>query len=1058
MRIAHISDIHIRNLKFHAEYKRVFADFCQKLRDLKVDLVVNTGDTAHTKTNISPEFVDMATRLLTDVAEVCPIVNILGNHDLNLMNEDRQDAISPIIDALNDPRIVLLKKAGKWVPPPEWGTAFIDNKLIAFQNLAIADPENWPRAPFNDDYINIGLFHGAVMNCITDSLFRMTHTEYNNEIFEGLDFVMMGDIHKRQSFQDGRVWYAGSMIQQNFGEDPEKGFLMWDIKSKDEWRVEFVELKGSRKFFTLRLHDDLKIPDLVIEPDSRIRIAPPRALTLVEQKTVEKLVKRKYVPHDVITLGVSNISQMTATVSGKDLKVENLRDVTVQEQLLRGFLGDKKLKEDVVNKVVDMNRRYQNIVEQKEDMARGVNWRVLKLGWNNLYNYGEGNVIDFSQIKGLTGIFAPNASGKSGMIDAITIGMFDANTKEVTKNIHLVNDNKDKAAVIVELLANGERYTVQREIERIKFARKGEAQEWGKTTLDFQRHDKDGGVEKLVMESRPDTERQIRRRFGTFEDFMLTSLFAQWDPMDIIMCKETDRKRILYRFLDLDIFEEKAKLAREDSKVWLDKLADLEEGNYEKMLDQLTTDRIFDEQSLLTLTAQKDSLTNLNAKYHEHIEHLSAQLTPETFSFRKIDPNALKQAEMKLVDHNVKLSIRTQALKDIEAELALTDTLKLSYNIDDIRINAERFRALEHALFSLQAGVKEHKRHVSDRKKQSALLEQVPCGDQFPGCQFLVNAFKAKEELPKHEQEVVDAEIEANNVSDEIKSLSKFNDMLSEFNKLESTCDELTYKIQLGKLEVDKLVLTIDKMQTELDTAKLEMERYEQSKRDLEKNDVISSEIAKARQQLSQQEVELRDVEKKLVSLHQQAGARENDISRLNKQIATTNEVKETCTAYEHYVDAMGKDGIALQVLTQKLPLINEEINKILSSSTEFGVFIEYDVKDQSIRLYLQYGQYKSRLLELGSGAEKFLASVAIRSALLSISNLPRSNMFIIDEGFGKLDPNNLEAVQRMFDYLKSVFDHVIVISHSELMKDMVDNMIDITADDENYAHVEIGG
>jgi DNA repair exonuclease SbcCD ATPase subunit len=236
------------------------------------------------------------------------------------------------------------------------------------------------------------------------------------------------------------------------------------------------------------------------------------------------------------------------------------------------------------------------------------------------------------------------------------------------------------------------------------------------------------------------------------------------------------------------------------------------------------------------------------------------------------------------------------------------------------------------------------------------------------------------------------------------------------------------------------------------------MERYEQSKRDLEKNDVISSEIAKARQQLSQQEVELRDVEKKLVSLHQQAGARENDISRLNKQIATTNEVKETCTAYEHYVDAMGKDGIALQVLTQKLPLINEEINKILSSSTEFGVFIEYDVKDQSIRLYLQYGQYKSRLLELGSGAEKFLASVAIRSALLSISNLPRSNMFIIDEGFGKLDPNNLEAVQRMFDYLKSVFDHVIVISHSELMKDMVDNMIDITADDENYAHVEIGG
>jgi len=144
--------------------------------------------------------------------------------------------------------------------------------------------------------------------------------------------------------------------------------------------------------------------------------------------------------------------------------------------------------------------------------------------------------------------------------------------------------------------------------------------------------------------------------------------------------------------------------------------------------------------------------------------------------------------------------------------------------------------------------------------------------------------------------------------------------------------------------------------------------------------------------------------------------------------------------------------------LTQKLPVINEEINKILSTACEFGVYIEYDKEDQSIRMYIQYGQYKSRLLELGSGAEKFLASVAIRSALLSISNLPRSNMFIIDEGFGKLDPSNLEAIQRIFDYLKSVFDHVIVISHSDIMKDMVDNVIDITADDEGYAHVEIGG
>jgi DNA repair exonuclease SbcCD ATPase subunit len=66
--------------------------------------------------------------------------------------------------------------------------------------------------------------------------------------------------------------------------------------------------------------------------------------------------------------------------------------------------------------------------------------------------------------------------------------------------------------------------------------------------------------------------------------------------------------------------------------------------------------------------------------------------------------------------------------------------------------------------------------------------------------------------------------------------------------------------------------------------------------------------------------------------------------------------------------------------------------------------------------------------------------------------------MFIVDEGFGKLDPKNMESVQRMFDYLKSIFDHIIVISHIDSMKDMVDNIIEITTDDEGYAHVSVGG
>jgi DNA repair exonuclease SbcCD ATPase subunit len=1057
MRIAQISDIHIRNLKFHQDYKKVFADFYRKLDELKPELVVNTGDTAHTKTNISPEFVDVTAEFFTEIAKRSRLINILGNHDLNLMNEDRQDAITPIVEALNSNKITLLKKSG----PHRYnsGAVGVWETPFVFWNFGIADVENWPRAPYPTDSVNIGLFHGSIKNCVTDSLFRMTDVEYDTSIFQGLDFVMMGDIHKRQEFDNGRIWYAGSMIQQNFGEDPEKGFILWDIKSKDEWTVDFHELHGNRRFYTVYLPDSLTLPEQSIEPDSRIRISPQRPMTLVEQRAVEKLVRKKWNPYDVITLGTKNIGQIFAEIDGKSHRVENLRDVSVQEDLLKQYLEPRDLTEPVINKISDLNRKYQVAVEQKEAIARGVNWRVLKMGWNNLYNYGEGNVIDFSKIRGLTGIFAPNASGKSGLVDVITVGTWDCNTKEVQKNIHLVNDNKDRAAIILEMSANGERYTIQREIERLKYdKKKGNDKEWGKTTLDFYRHDKDGGLEKLVGELRPQTEANIARRFGTFDDFMLTGLFAQWDPMDLIMCKETERKRILFRFLDLDIFEDKAKLAKEDYKEWAQRLSDIEDNDYEKILTQIEQGQGEDELQLVGWNNIKAGIETMIADSHTKIEELASQIVPISFTFKKIEANVLSRFENDIQLHAKKLDKKVEEVKALQAEHASILEEMSGYSGEYVDKQVEKLEELEAVLFSVQAGVKERQRVVDEKKKQASLLEKVPCGDSFPDCQFLINAFQAQKELPEVLKESIEMDLEAQRLRSEILKLVPYRDAKEEQLSRAVKLNTIAGKLKVAQLESDNINLTIEKMETELREARLEVERYDRAKKELEHNDVIQHEIVEVKEALAESEKALKGLENQISELHQKMGSQRTDAERIKKQLETMKEVQDTCSAYEHFMDAMGKSGIALQVLTQKLPLINEEINKILSSAAEFGVYIEYQPDDQSIRLNIQYGQYKSRLLELGSGAEKFLASVAIRSALLSISNLPRSNMFIIDEGFGKLDPQNLEAVQRMFDYLKTVFDHVIVISHTDLMKDMVDNMIEITQDDEGYAHVEIGG
>ena len=113
MKFAHLADTHIRNLKYHRDYRVVFEKIYEILRKEKVDYIIHCGDLAHTKTNLSPEYFDLAGDFLSNLADIAPTYIILGNHDGNLKNASRQDAVTPIISALKKPDLTLLKDSGE---------------------------------------------------------------------------------------------------------------------------------------------------------------------------------------------------------------------------------------------------------------------------------------------------------------------------------------------------------------------------------------------------------------------------------------------------------------------------------------------------------------------------------------------------------------------------------------------------------------------------------------------------------------------------------------------------------------------------------------------------------------------------------------------------------------------------------------------------------------------------------------------------------------------------------------------------------------------------------
>lgn len=1061
MKIAHISDIHIRNFKYHVEYRRVFENLYRELKEQKPDLIVNTGDTGHTKTQISPEFVEMLSQFMRRLAEIAPLHTILGNHDMSLMNLSRQDAITPVIESIGSERIFLHKKSGRHAVQ---GLGIPLN----FWVFSLADQGNYPRPSDwskHKDEVNIGLFHGSVLSCVTDSNWRMTHVEHDLSIFDGLDYALMGDIHKQQFFNDRRFAYAGSLIQQNFGEELDKGFLLWefdDEEPKTTFTVKPLILTGSRKFYTIHPKDDLTFPEVTVEPDSHIRISPPFPLTLVQQREVEKKAKQEYVPHDVITLSATGISDQRTMVGKKSIDHENLREIGVQERLITNFFKDNKISvtDSVMSKVLDLNRKFQIHIDQNDDSGRDIVWKVNKIGWSNFFNYGKDNYIDFSQLNGLTGIFAPNGSGKSNMIDILTLGCFDHVTKGVSKNIFLINDNKALGSTVVDVTANGQEYLIERNIERIKYGHRkySEAKEWGKTTVSFSMLDQDGGTEKLDGTLRPETESSIRQRLGTFEDFMLTTLVAQWNQLDLIACSEARRREIFFKFFDLDIFGEKNRLAKDEYKGFAGKLNDTDESELEENRKKL-------ELMVQKIEKQVVECNSKNLQLKSRLSEIDSAIetkNKEIVQLGKIVPIESSRSKLLILkrDNESLSQERLDTLSDlqkIEDDISQVPISVVQYGADFLADARALLKTLEEDEFGLETALGRKKVEFDQCTKSVEILSSVPCGDSFPTCRFLLDGFEARGKIDKISSEYADLKKQWSKLDVEIDRVLKDVEQQELAQSLEEKRDSLQREKSAVKLKLENLDLKLSALYSGIVDTELEISRALQLESDVIRNDAIAVAVEALKNEKLDIEEQIEENDRTRMELHRSSGNSQATLDKTSSDLAKISETRDMCTAYERYIDAMGKDGIAYNILTQKLPILNEEINKILLSCADFGVFVESDPEDQSIRFFLQYGEYKSRLLELGGGAEKFLASLAIRTALLNISNLPKTNMLLIDEGFGKLDSRNVENVQRMFDYLKTVFDHVLIVSHMDTMKDLVDNVIEITTDDEGYAHVEIG-
>ena len=402
--------------------------------------------------------------------------------------------------------------------------------------------------------------------------------------------------------------------------------------------------------------------------------------------------------------------------------------------------------------------------------------------------------------------------------------------------------------------------------------------------------------------------------------------------------------------------------------------------------------------------------------------------------------NDLAQKESTLSAQIIEFS---NDINELNSKIEKISVLQKQFPILQLKQKLSAQQDLERSLLDLQHRQQTENTLLVNQERSIKKLEEVPCGDKFPSCKFIKDSHRNK-----------------NLIAEQRK---KAADLLTQITAAQSALDVLIDEDLVGKInKYDKVLQQGSDLRVQQSRRKVNLHELETQ------HATLSNNIVDAKQQL--QDMKLRvadsDVNEELVLL-------KNEISRINLKVNTldaeriasaesigllTSDIDKLVLEKEKYgslldqwkiydlfIQAVSKKGIPRLIISAQLPLINSEIAKILQGVVGFTVELEADTSSNSMDIYINYGDSK-RVIECASGMEKLVSSLAIRVALINISSLPKTDMLIIDEGFGALDEMNIHACSRLLSSLKKWFKNILVISHVDAVKDSVDNLLDITS------------
>jgi DNA repair exonuclease SbcCD ATPase subunit len=748
----------------------------------------------------------------------------------------------------------------------------------------------------------------------------------------------------------------------------------------------------------------------------------PENFTQERIKSVKQYFMKKYSSTNinVITKVKTSDEDSMQTI---DVSV-NIMDKNYQTELVKTYL-ESKGQEQYFDQLMNIDLAVENrMLANEVEVTPFKRWYIKKIEFDNFLSYGQNQVIDFDKCNGITVVESdpPNFGGKTVLTVDLLLFLFFNTTTKTQKAEEIFNRFTDvnKVSVKGDITIDGEDYVIVRQIER----KKSKAGEWNiKTELEFFKKLADGQLQNFTGEQRRETENFMKKSIGSMEDFLMTIVTTASNLEDLLDAKPTARGQVLTRFLGLEFLKKKEETGKE-------LYSEFSKG-------------------MISNVYNTESLKQDNETSGEEIIRMKDEIIEMSKNISDVDKRLQKGQDYK--DNLLK-----SKFTDLDKELITLNPLLLQSSISNLEDSKQKTEQDIKNIKIVEPKEFYHEDKHDNVKEviKSRFAELVTCENKVEEIQDLIEKYGDGIQCDHCGIKLMEAKL----TNEKIKQLDSFKRLVQDFKeeidgyeKKEQSFTQLKKdfdEYERNKLIKEKYELSLESTQLKLEQVKDKLKRFEEVQDKIKKNNEIDAQLLKAGLRIDELINEKRGYEKVQNTNSTRIETIESRIEKNKELISKIAEEFEREKIYKIYVEVYGKNGITKMIMKTMMPLINSELQRLLQDSAYFNLEIRINDKNEVEFMMIDNSTGIEKLMVSGSGYERTIAAMALRAVLSKVCSLPKPNVIVWDEVFGKISNENLEMVGEFFSKMKNYFEKIFVITHNPLVNNWANNTVRITKTD----------